>query len=206
MARAAASAFAIACAVVALAPLPARAAAKDGAADAGSIEGCPIRSIAIEPRNVFDPMPPGPFGALYSLANRLHLRTRPGPNRRQLLLDRGGPWSARLAAESERALRRLDVLVPDAIRAAPAGDSVDVTVGTRDIWTTALEFTIESGGGRATGQVGVVESNLFGMAKSVSATYREDGVRVARSIGYGDPSGVLARSPRLSFEEACQIV
>jgi 3-hydroxypropanoate dehydrogenase len=26
------------------------------------------------------------------------------------------------------------------------------------------------------------------------------------SIGHGDPSGVLARSPRLSFEEACQIV
>jgi 3-hydroxypropanoate dehydrogenase len=26
------------------------------------------------------------------------------------------------------------------------------------------------------------------------------------SLGYGDPSGVLARSPRLSFDEACQIV
>jgi 3-hydroxypropanoate dehydrogenase len=26
------------------------------------------------------------------------------------------------------------------------------------------------------------------------------------SLGYGDPSGVLTRSPRLSFDEACQIV
>ena len=26
------------------------------------------------------------------------------------------------------------------------------------------------------------------------------------SLGYGDPSGVFARSPRLSFDEACQIV
>jgi 3-hydroxypropanoate dehydrogenase len=26
------------------------------------------------------------------------------------------------------------------------------------------------------------------------------------SIGHGDPSGVFERSPRLSFEEACQIV
>lgn len=26
------------------------------------------------------------------------------------------------------------------------------------------------------------------------------------SLGYGDPSGVMARSPRLSFDEACQIV
>ncbi len=26
------------------------------------------------------------------------------------------------------------------------------------------------------------------------------------SLGYGDPSGVLARSPRLSFDGACQVV
>ncbi len=26
------------------------------------------------------------------------------------------------------------------------------------------------------------------------------------SVGHGDPSGVLARSPRLSFDEACKIV
>ena len=25
-------------------------------------------------------------------------------------------------------------------------------------------------------------------------------------LGYGDPSGVFARSPRLSFDEACQVV
>jgi hypothetical protein len=68
------------------------------------------------------------------------------------------------------------------------GDSVDVVVGTRDIWTTAIEFTVESGGGHASGQVGVVERNLFGMAKSVSASYREDAVRVTRSVGYSDPN------------------
>jgi 3-hydroxypropanoate dehydrogenase len=26
------------------------------------------------------------------------------------------------------------------------------------------------------------------------------------SVGYGDPAGLFARSPRLSFDEACKIV
>lgn len=157
------------------------------------IEGLPIGAIEIVSRNIFDPIPGGPLRGLYSLANHLHLQTRDHTVREQLLFQRGEPWRARKARETERYLRRLSYLYPTRLDARHSGDSVLVTVVTRDTWSTALEFNLESVGGKQYGSMAITESNLLGMGKSVSVMYRQEPHGIARSLGVNDPAVLGSR-------------
>ncbi len=173
----------------------------DPASPPDSLDGLPIRAIRIRTLNVFDPLPPGPFRFVGALANRAHVRTRDGVVREQLLLRPGEPWTAERAFEATRQLRTLNFLEPRSIEAEPAGDSVDVTVVTRDVWTTQPEFDLERGGGRLSGSVAFTERNVLGFGKSVSVTYREDPVGITRSAGFHDP-GVAGSRLQLRFSGA----
>src|SRR5207247_4288140 len=108
-------------------------------------------------RAIFDPIPPGPLGPFYRLGNLLHLRTRARTVRQQLLFAPGEPWREARRAETARALRALDYLEPLGIQARRTGDSVAVTVETRDAWTTSPELNLERGGGEQFGTIGLSE-------------------------------------------------
>jgi hypothetical protein len=151
-------------------------------------EGLPIRGVVIEPRNIFEPVPSGPLGPVYRLANHLHLRTRVRTIREQLLFAPGDPWDDEKGRETQRNLRALGYLVPEEILPNPQNDSVDVVVRTRDSWTTAIEFNLESTGGERFGSVGLTERNLFGLGKSLSFSRRREPTGVSRSVGVGDPA------------------
>ena len=156
-------------------------------ADPG-IEGLPIRAIEVRPLNMFEPLPPGRLRALYRLANRLHVTTRPVVIREQLLFQSGEPWSESRAHETERVLRALDIFEPVGLEARRVGDSVDVRVTTRDAWTTSPFFAIEAGSDENFISVSVVERNLFGYGKLASFGYDETPERILRSLGYRDPA------------------
>ena len=163
------------------------------ARDSTRAQGLPIRSVRIEPRNIFEPLPPGHLRPFYHLANHLHVRTRARTIREQLLFGPGDVWDEEVGRETRRNLRALGYLFPDEVVAVPENDSVDVWVRTRDAWTTAVEFNIESSGGQRYGSVGVTERNLLGLGKSLAFSRRVEPSGVSRSIALGDPAVLGSR-------------
>lgn len=175
--------------------------ARDSSRFSHALDGRPIRSIDIRSHNVFDPLPEGPFRWVGGVANHAHLRTRTRVIREQLLLRPGDRWTAARASESVRLLRTLSFLAPLGIAALPAGDSVDVVVETRDVWSTQPEVNLEGGGGKVFGSLAFTENNLLGLGKSVSLAYREDPIGITRSAVYWDP-GVLGSRVQLQVNGA----
>src|SRR2546422_5248840 len=106
-----------------------------------------IDSIIIDNRNIFDRQDAAPDWVA-RLANRLHMRTRPGVIRRRLLLNRGDSFDLARMEESERALRTLGVFRQgrvDTVRQEDgklAGRAV-----TADGWSTQPQASFTSGGG-----------------------------------------------------------
>jgi hypothetical protein len=152
------------------------------------LEGRTIAHVEIRALDIFDTDPGDPFNLFYRLANLLHVRTRDRTIRQQLLFGEGEPWNEARGLETARILRTLDYLEPLRMEARPAGDSVAVTVETRDSWTTSPVLNLESGAGVQYGTVGLTERNLLGLGKALSFTYHEDAVGIARSISYRDPA------------------
>ncbi len=135
---------------------------------AGGVQPSPtVGSIRIENLGVFDPVIPRYRRFPYTVLNRLHLTTRPGIIRRELLFHEGDPFAAELLTESERNIRnalrvnRAEV-VPASMDRQPARN---VLVCTEDEWTTLPQFVIDSQGGVSRLGVGVEEENLLGLAK-----------------------------------------
>ncbi|MEK7331302.1 MAG: hypothetical protein AAB113_10930 [Candidatus Eisenbacteria bacterium] len=156
----------------------------DGGAPA---DGRPISRVEVEAHGIFDPVPPGRLGPVFRLADRLHVRTRPSTVRHRVLVAAGEPWAEARARESERGLRALDIFDGVRVEGRPSGDSVVVTVWTRDAWTTSPEFALERGGGQLFGSVQFSERNLFGRAQQIGVAYREDPTGISRSIEVADP-------------------
>jgi hypothetical protein len=147
---------------------------------AGPLDGRIVRRIDLVTRTIFEPLPPR-GGALYSAANRLHVRTRAATLRASLTVREGDRWSEMRRAESERHLRSLAYVVPDTVAAIAVGeDSVDVRVVTHDNWTTSPEFSVESGGGQRFGSVSLSERNFLGLGTSLSLAYRSDVTGISR--------------------------
>ncbi|HVP14840.1 MAG TPA: hypothetical protein VMS88_04810, partial [Terriglobales bacterium] len=161
------------------------------------LEHLRIGKVDVRTDNVYDPSPGAPLASLRRLANRLHVRTRPGTVRNELLFQPGDPWSTRTAEETARNLRNLDFLVPTGIAARREADSVVVDVETRDLWTTSPELDLQTVGGTRTGAWGFSERNLLGFGKSIIVLYRQDPTTVTRSIEYDDPN-IHATHVRLS--------
>jgi hypothetical protein len=161
-------------------------------------EGLPIASIRVVPRNIFDPLPGERFATLYGLANRLHVRTRERTVREQLLFGPGDRWSESGGRETERNLRALYYLTPEQVEAQRDGDSATVTVVTRDIWTTAVEFNLESADGRQYGSLGLTEHNLGGLGKTISLSYHDEQSGRSRALTVDDPS-VLGSHLRIHY-------
>ncbi len=172
-----------------------------GVDSASACEGVRIGSIDIQPRNIYEPLPGGPLVPLYRAANRLHIRTRAHTIREQLLLERGQPYRDERRRETLRVLRSLDYLEPVRVEPRRTGDSVAVTVETRDTWTTSSDFNLERAGGKQYGSYGISERNLLGLGKFASIGYHEDPTGISRSFSFYDPS-VLGTRHRLNYAAA----
>ncbi len=154
-----------------------------GAAAAGHV----IRRVEILRRNVFDPRPGSRLGGAERLANRLHVRTRAGTIRSQLLFEPGNRWNEERARETARNLRGLNYLDPMRVEAHLEGDSAVAIVETRDLWTMTPRFDIASADGHHVGSFGIADHNLLGYGKSLTLSYRDDENGISRRIAYDDP-------------------
>ena len=131
-----------------------------------------IDTVIVENGNVFDGNDAAPDWVA-SLANRLHMRTRPWVIRRRLLLDRGDRFDAARMEESERSLRTLGVFRSvrvDTVR-SPQDGRLALRAITSDGWSTQPQASFTSVGGDQTWSVGIIERNFLGTATELALVY-----------------------------------
>lgn len=164
-----------------------------GATDGSLIAG----EIRIVQQPIFNTDLPDEDTWLFRRANQLHVDTREQVIRDLLLIKPGEALTAEQLAESERLLRNRPYLY-DA-RVLPrrvCGDTVDVDVVTRDVWTLLPRLSFDRAGGDNSYGIGLSDPNVFGTGKNVSMGYTKDRDRSGVDFLYEDPN---VRGSRASF-------
>jgi outer membrane protein assembly factor BamA len=125
--------------------------------------GAVIGEIRIVNDNIFDLDDPKEDNFLFRLANKLHIRTRPGVIERTLLFHSGEPLSVQLIEESERLLRMNHYIYDVDIHPIAWHDRiVDIEVKTRDTWTLRPSYSFSRSGGSNSTSLSLQEYNLLG--------------------------------------------
>jgi hypothetical protein len=156
--------------------------------------GAVIGRIVLNIGNIFNEADPREDKALYRLANRLHIKTREDTVRSQLLFKTGDPYSARVLAETERALRAVDYLHDARVRPfAYDGKNVDVFVETRDVWSLQPGISFSRTGGANEASVELEEENLFGRGKDVSISWSDEVERESILLRWRDANVMQSR-------------
>ena len=134
-----------------------------------------IATISITNNDIFDMDRPDENRALYRLANRLHVRTRPDVIRQQLLFDVGDSYSRQAIEESERILRSNRYIQEVSLRPVQHEDgTVDVDVTTSDVWTLMPKLSFSKAGGASNTAIGIKEMNVLGTGIAVEAMFKSD--------------------------------
>lgn len=163
---------------------------------ADSLEGWPIATVRVVTAGPV-PIPGAPEGI-----DNLHVRTRDQTVRRQLLFAPGESVDTLRVAESLRRLRRLPYLASVGIVATTCADrrAVDLTVVTRDLWSTQPSVKVRGGGSAL---VGVEERNFLGTGRDAKIYARSDAGQVGFGMAYSDPwvagTGVAASIARDAY-------
>jgi hypothetical protein len=149
--------------------------------------GARIGTITIVSRQIFDLQDPRENHALYRLANRLHIRTRPGVIRAQLLFHEGEPYRRQALEETERNLRRLQYLREPHVRPVRYHDGlVDVEVQTQDVWTLQFGPSYSRSGGTDHSSFEIQDNNLFGFGKTLVVGAGRDVDRTSTYLEWRD--------------------
>ena len=180
---------AIALAALAAAPGPARARsdAPSFAAEFAQHEAAGRRfgQISVRAEDVFDTADPRENYAIYRLANRLHVQTRPQVIERALLFKRGDPVSVRVIEETERVLRDGRQLADVQVRPLEVRDGeVDVEIVTRDTWSFDIAAGVARAGGENTTGIRVAEYNLLGTGVALSLGRFDNVDRTSTTLAY----------------------
>ena len=150
--------------------------------------GATIGRILIDNENIFDLDNPEENSALYRLANKAHIKTRPNVIRQQLLFKTGDAYSRRVLDESERILRGNHYIQEATIRPIHFENGVvDVQVETIDVWTLNVAASFGRKGGENTGGFGVKEQNLFGTGIQFGVGYKSGVDRDTKQLVFRDP-------------------
>jgi hypothetical protein len=142
--------------------------------------GRPISAVRIVTR---DPYAfPGPARIL----SALHVRTQERTIERQLLFAAGDRVDTLRVAESLRRLRQQRYLLDVELeaRACQGRDSIELTVSTRDDWSTKAQLTVKSS---SSALVGFEERNLFGTGRLAGVRLETDGSRLGVVSSLVDP-------------------
>jgi hypothetical protein len=163
---------ALLCALLAWMAPPALAQSEPGADALPSLAaleaaGAVIGEIRIKPLNIFDLDDPREDNRLFRAANWLHIQTRPGTIRRQLLFASGERLSVRVIEETKRLLRANSYLYEvEVLPVAWRDGVVDLDVRTRDTWSLQPGASVKYTGGTTSGGVSLRDENLFGTGMS----------------------------------------
>lgn len=149
--------------------------------------GATIDTIHVTRLEVFDESNPRENNAIYRFGNRFHILTRERTVMRDILFREGDAYNDGLIEESARLLRARDHLYDADIRpVSVCGDSVDVEVITRDVWSFTPEASVNRSGGENSFRFGVAETNLLGLGRELSFVTEDDIDRRSTRFGYED--------------------
>jgi len=133
-------------------------------------EGKRVEEILVASEDIVARSDPYP-----QLLNLVHVRTRESVVRAEVLLKEGEPYTAQLAAETERNLRKLFILATAVVLPvkARAPDAVGVLVVTKDLWSIRLnsEFSLVEGTLLQLLRIRPTEQNFLGLNKRVSLDF-----------------------------------
>jgi hypothetical protein len=169
------------------ASLSAQSAAQGGvvAAPPDSCELGRISYVFIDNNSIFDTsdmVESRRFGWAYRTANALHIRTREGVIRRELLFGAGACYDPFLLEETERVLRGYSFLSRvDVFGVRQPDGTYHVMVSTRDEWSTRLDLRVGTEGRFGIEGIRILEDNLLGTGQSLSVFYYER--KVSRDYG-----------------------
>lgn len=146
-----------------------------------------VGRVNIANKSVFDLDHPDEDTALFRLANRAHMTTRPDVIRQQLLFTSGEKFSSQALEESERLIRGNRYIQTVSIR--PVGvenGAVNVEVATTDAWTLMPKLALSRSGGENKTSIGIKEMNLLGSGMAVELAFKSDVDRDSTSIKFVD--------------------
>ncbi|HSJ25991.1 MAG TPA: BamA/TamA family outer membrane protein [Longimicrobiales bacterium] len=175
-------------------PLPLVLLATSLAAQVPPASPCPAGEISyvhIDNKSIFDTADPDldrRFQWAYNAANRLHIRTREGVIRRELLFGPGSCYDPFLLEETERLLRGYEFLGEVDVFPVPQPDgSFHIIVSTRDEWSTRVDLRFSTSGGFGVEGGRLMEENLLGTGQAVGAFYYERQAARDYGISYFTP-------------------
>lgn len=163
--------------------------------------GVTISSVNIRRFKVFDMDDPAENGTVYRWANNFHFNTHESVIRNQLLFQAGDLYEPASLRESERILRNLKFIYDARVRPWRwCGNTVDLEVVTRDIWTFTPTVWFSRSGGENEYALGFRDTNFLGSGKQVELRYESDDERAGTTVVYADPAIMGSRwETRLSF-------
>jgi hypothetical protein len=140
---------------------------------------CPtgtIDHIFVDNHSIFDTSDPDldtRFRWAYSLANRLHVRTKDEVIGRELLFDRGDCFDPVLLEESERMLRGYPFIARvDIYGIQQPGGGYHVIVDTEDEWSTQVELKFDLSGRFQFEELDIREQNVAGTGQELGFFYQ----------------------------------
>ncbi|HYS57399.1 MAG TPA: hypothetical protein VEM34_04605, partial [Burkholderiales bacterium] len=140
--------------------------------------GAVIGEVRIDTRDIFDLADEKENGILYRAANALHIQTRAGVVRRQLLFKPGERVSVRLIEETERLMRSSRIFYDVSIVPVAYRDGVvDIEVKTRDTWTLEPGWSASRAGGVNKTGFTLRDTNALGTGVLIGATRSTDADR-----------------------------
>jgi hypothetical protein len=164
----------------------------------GPVSGHRIDSVFVETAKPH-------LGRLASLIEKIHVRTRPDVIRRELLFAPGDTVDTLSVAESLRRLRKLSFLDYARVEArqcpTQTGESLALTVVTRDSWTTRPDIR----GSSVSPRIGLTERNLFGTGRTVGIDLASRngtiGAGVIASDAFGFGTGMTMRAQLYQYSD-----
>ncbi len=152
-----------------------------------------IGEVRVVLQPIFDADNPDEDRWLYRTADALHVDTGEAVIRQVILFEEGATVAVGELIESERILRAKPYLF-DA-RVLPrrlCGETLDVDVVTRDVWTLLPRVDVSRSGGDDSFGVGLSDVNILGTGQELSAGYASNEDRKGVDLFYYDPN--VARS------------
>ena len=126
-------------------------------------------------------------------ANGLHITTREGVVRRELLFHTGEPYDSARVAETARNLRALGIFRRVEIDSVRTDSGLVLRVTTHDGWSTRPDARFRSTGGQAEYTLAFIEDNLLGTASQASVLYHKTTDRSSVTFGFFQPRLVARR-------------
>ena len=153
-----------------------------------SLAGKKIRHIEYNTISVFNKDDPDENNSLYLFLNKLHVNTRPGTIKAQLLFSENDLLDIKKVQESERILRKRAYLTNAYILTVTVcDDQVDLMVVTQDSWALEPQFSVSKESEGTNSGLAISDGNVFGTGTNLTIGYEENTQRNLVSYEFSNP-------------------